>query len=271
MNVKDGLITLSETKIVDNYKLSGSFYNYFPNSSFECYLRGFSSVDVSNTTISQETGTVRSGASALRVTATAAASNYCYIDFADLRESTLLRNKTLRFSAWVYVPAIYTNDLSRASRPLVVLYSADAAANIVRSSLDRGMLIAGQWNFFSRTVTIQNDATIVGLIVSPNYTGTATTTDYYIIVDDITVTDATINMDRLVNTTLPEYSGMSSHSSGGNMIMRMASAPTDVDQTYAVGDIVWKTTPTTGAAPGWVCTTGGAGGTAVFTEMGNLD
>jgi hypothetical protein len=51
---------------------------------------------------------------------------------------------------------------------------------------------------------------------------------------------------------------------GGRMNMRSDSAPTDVDQTFEVGDEVTKFTIAAAGSPGWFCTTGGAGGTAVF-------
>jgi hypothetical protein len=39
---------------------------------------------------------------------------------------------------------------------------------------------------------------------------------------------------------------------------------------WAVGDIIRKETPTAGASPGWVCTTAGSGGAAVFKAMASI-
>jgi hypothetical protein len=41
--------------------------------------------------------------------------------------------------------------------------------------------------------------------------------------------------------------------------------------TYTTGQVIWKKDVAAGGPPGWLCTTGGAGGTAVFKEMADLD
>lgn len=49
------------------------------------------------------------------------------------------------------------------------------------------------------------------------------------------------------------------------------SAPaTDIGVLYVVGQMILKANAAAGALPGWVCTTAGAGGTAVFKAMANL-
>jgi hypothetical protein len=57
---------------------------------------------------------------------------------------------------------------------------------------------------------------------------------------------------------------------GGRMMMRSDAAPTDPEMTYEVGDEVTKWTVAAGRSPGWFCTTGGVGGTAVFKAKSAL-
>ena len=54
-------------KLIDRNQILGQFYNYFPNSSFETFLRGYDDISLSTATTSQETSIVRSGKSALKV------------------------------------------------------------------------------------------------------------------------------------------------------------------------------------------------------------
>jgi len=49
------------------------------------------------------------------------------------------------------------------------------------------------------------------------------------------------------------------------------SAPSAAgDGNFQAGDWVVTTAPSAGNPPGWVCVTGGPGGTAVFKAMANL-
>jgi hypothetical protein len=62
---------------------------------------------------------------------------------------------------------------------------------------------------------------------------------------------------------------------GGKMDMRMTAARAatiiaDTKLQFSVGDIIWYTDATAGGVPGIYCTTGGAGGTAVFRNMAPL-
>ena len=174
----------------------------------------------------------------------------------------------------MYVPVVagYENEFgTRTLFPQIYLYDRDAGANYEYSTTTTKWIVSGDWNFITDTLTIQSDANLIALRIYSNQSATATTNATYVIVDDVVITDISCPTDRFISTTIPDSPNLSMQSIGLNMIQKAAAAPTDVHQTYAVGDIIWKITPTTGAAPGWVCTTGGAGGTAVFTEMANLD
>ncbi len=54
----------------------------------------------------------------------------------------------------------------------------------------------------------------------------------------------------------------------GKRIFWAAAAPTSAEFTAVLGDIIWKTSPTAGTNPGWMCTTAGSPGT--WKAMGNL-
>lgn len=41
-------------------------------------------------------------------------------------------------------------------------------------------------------------------------------------------------------------------------------------RVYVKGDIIWNAAPASGSAVGWICTTAGGPGTAVFTAFGSI-
>ena len=84
-------------------------------------------------------------------------------------------------------------------------------------------------------------------------------------IDSVDGQDASVLNGYIVDSELNQCANF-----GGRMVMRSGSAPTDPDQTFEVGDQVWKFTVAAGGSPGWVCTTAGIGGVAVFKAMANL-
>lgn len=106
-------------------------YNHFPNSNFDLWFRGWSTVVPNNVTLSKETALVRSGAHALRVTCTNAAGGFNSVAFRISGQSAIaLRGKTATLCAWVYVPDIAqyddadtTSQIARAG----IVFSTDGA------------------------------------------------------------------------------------------------------------------------------------------------
>jgi hypothetical protein len=54
---------------------------------------------------------------------------------------------------------------------------------------------------------------------------------------------------------------------GGLMTIVDTAVPSDTQQTYRQGDRWWNSAVAAAGSPGSICTTGGAGGTAVWKAM----
>lgn len=236
-------------------------FNYFPNSSFELWLRGWNDIASTRSTFAQETTTVRRGANAVKISATGGLS-FNHTDF-HLTGSvvTALRGKRVRFGVWMFVPNIV--EYADAGRT--------AFANIVAESFDGATVVTGSgnnigaqrnaWNYVTAEVVVQATATRLGLDIQVNNSGINATGNEFVVIDDATLAEASVPVSRQMIGDLTDSPLIPAIGVGGLMQAVGAAAPTDVNQVYAKGDVVWNTAVVAGGSPGWVCTTGGSPGT----------
>ncbi len=262
-------VTASGGMIQDNGAGIGPPINYFTNPYFDVWFRGWNAVNAVRATFSQETTIRRRGPNSLRIAATAGqANNHCEIRIAG-EAVTALRGKTIRLGAWIWIPDIVEYDeVARDSWPDVIISSFNGSVS-VSSVTQSSRMVKGAWNYFFAPVTMQSDATRIDIALYANHDPSNATGNEYIIVDSITIVEAVTSLDYQMRGEVID-SPLITKFTTGRMVDFGTAAPTDVDQTYAVGDQVWKTNAASGASPGWICTTAGVGGTAVFTAMGNL-
>ncbi len=246
--------------------------NYFPNSNFDLWLRGYPAVTVLNGTMSQETSIVRRGQNALKLQITAAqVSGYVSFIFNDSYLAVKLRGKTISLYAWIWVPNISEFNPSNRSTmagTAVTLFTngtGGTTAISATTSVNRNA-----WNLLKVSYTVPSDATRLDASVYVYGQNGSATGNEYVIVDSMYLVEGSGQDTSVVNGYIADSDINQCANFGGRMVMRSDSAPSDADMTFEVGDQVWKFTAAAGGSPGWVCTTGGAGGVAVFKAMANV-
>jgi hypothetical protein len=265
VNYKLDIVAPSSPFIQDDSKQIGIAENYFPNPNFDLWFRGWYDVAPVRATISQETTLVRKGKYALKVLSTAGQANN-HVQFT-LKgpDVTYLRGKMIRVGAWVYTPSIaaYPNSGSRTILPGLVLSSFNGSV-VVSSTTNNTGATSGKWSFWVGEVAIQSDATDIFLAIYANNSATNADGTEYIVIDSVTICEVTVPASRQIMGDLRDSDMIYSKGVAGLMIAADTAAPTDVDQTYVIGDRVIKSNVAAAGSPGWICTTAGAGGTAVF-------
>lgn len=247
----------------------GPCFNYFPNRNFDMWFRGWGAVGKARCATAQETAIVRKGTNALRITPTVAQTNNNVVWQLSGPAATYLRNKTIRAYAWIWVPDILAYDESVASgaRQLPALYIGDFdGANAQTSAARNTGYKKGAWNFMeSDVITVQNDATRIDLTIYTNNNGAVNAAGgEFVVVDSVYIVEASTPYRRVLNDDVLDSPYIDAIGVAGRMIYYADAAPADANQVYAQGDRVHKLTPAAAASPGWVCTTAGAGGVAVF-------
>lgn len=243
--------------------------NHFPNPNFDMWFRGWPSALVDNTTPSKETTIVRRGENALRLTAIAAQTyGYLAFRFNDSHLGVRLRNRTCTLAAWVWIPDTADFDGNSELSPLAKFYLGlyrDGTGGGTAESTHH-TTVRGAWNLVSVSAAIPSDCTRIDCaawLVTPS----GASGSEYCVVDSMYLFDGAVNPFALrhgwiTNSELNPTVGI-----GNRMIMRSDAAPTETSQTFEVGDQVLTWTVAAAGSPGWVCTTGGAGGTAVFKAL----
>lgn len=236
-------------------------FNYFPNSSFEIWFRGWNDVAPTRSTFAQETTTVRRGANAVKISATAA-TNFNHTDFhLTGNVVTALRGKRVRFGVWMFVPNIAEYaDASRTAFANIIAESFDGATVVTGSGSNTGAQ-RNAWNYLTAEVVVQATATRLGLDVQVNNSATNATGNEFVIIDDATLVEFAVPVSRQMIGDLTDSTLIPAVGVGGLMQAVGAAAPTDVNQVYIKGDVVWNNNVAAGGSPGWICTTGGSPGT----------
>lgn len=248
--------------------LSAQALNSFPNPNFGLWLRGWYRVSSSGCVASKETTIVRRGANALRVTATASATQP-FTAFQITGDAvTALRGKNIRLCAWVWIPAIseYYNP-ARTARPVVSFFCTNGSGNVFSSTIHNRDTV-GSWCLMHTTGMPQSDCTSISILVNPSDNTVPCTGNEYVIVDSMFLVESSVPLNTIINGCLVDSEDIMARGLGGRMEMATAGFAADAGQIYVVGDRVWDTAPTAGGFAGSICTTPGAGGTAVFKTFG---
>lgn len=246
--------------------------NIWPNPRFDAWFRGWTDVSLTACTASQETTLVRRGPNALKLTCTAAAGSHYATLYIEGAVVTAMRGKTVAVGAWVYVPNIAAfNPASRTAYPWVQVQSYNGSVTVSPTDTDNGNATRTGWQFMWSEVAVQSDATRLIVNVFVNNSGNTLTTNEYIVVDSILVCEGGAQVVQAMENGDVIESGLNPCRLHGVLAeLQGTAAPTDAQQTYAVGDRVWKTDVSAGGSPGWVCTTAGVGGVAVFKALANV-
>jgi hypothetical protein len=255
--------------------------NHFPNPNFDLWLRGWPDISVVRSTISKETDIVRRGMNALRLTYNAGQTSTAYVNFRfnDGYLATKLQGKIVSFYVWCWVPFASWFDPAAGATQVVQLYcqlftngTGGGTTSSSPANTSRGASIAtlGAWNLFKVTATIPIDCTqIEANMTMAMFSGTSTGSET-IVIDSCYLVEGNGQDIHMRNGWVTESANNPCIGVGGLAIIRGDAVPTDVDQTYVVGDQILKRTVAAAGSPGWVCTTAGAGGTAVFKAMASV-
>lgn len=243
--------------------------NYMPNSRFDNWYRGWSVTYGLRATVSQETTLVRRGANAARVTATAGQAYNLANWQVNGAIPTWLRGKTMRAGAWIWIPNIAGFDeAARTIYPNLYLMSFDGATATTAVSGNTNMMI-NAWNYVYAELQIQAASTQISVQAYVNDNASLAAGTEYVVVDSVTLCDASVPLQWQRDGMMRD-SGLLPNYFNGIMQMSAAALPTDANQTYVAGDQVWVSAPAPSTSPGWICTTGGTGATAVWKTMAVL-
>lgn len=258
--------------------------NFLPNPTMDGLRWGCSNAVVANTggvvpVLSSETSIVRTGASALRIDASTGGT----FQRLELRFNdpwvTSLQSKRVTFGGWIYIPDVESMDGSAGASPTHPVCvgirqwngAADTEVAVSVATYQR----RNGWNFITVSGVIAADTTELRLRVwLANSATTTVAGTHFIVVDSLYLCPGDCWRDiyegRVVQSPLA-----SGGVRGGRLEMRMTSSAAttliaDTTQTFQQGDTIIYTDAAAGSAPGIYCTTGGAGGTAVFKAMANL-
>jgi hypothetical protein len=275
-----GVKTTSNTKNVDlryvtnyymlqdNSKGQGPCVNYFANPRFDAGLKGWGSLAATRATITLDTTITRRGLNSFKVSATAG-QNFNYAMFQITGEPlAAIKGKTVRLGAWIWVPNITPyNEASRTAWPSCLLQSYNGSTTVASTTLSDTM-VRNAWNYFHTTVTVQSDATYLAISIFANQdSGVAAGTEY-LHVDEITLVEDVSNLyeqmqgNYINSDTLPSFDGKRMRAFG-----TVATFGSSTGEIYSVGDIIMNSAVAALGTPGYICTTGGAGGTAVWSNM----
>lgn len=264
---------------LDNSNNMVAVKNYFPNPNFDLWFRGWPAAGVSsNVSASKETSIVRSGKNALKITKTAGTTGTgtYFFGFTDGVLASSIAGKTVTLYAWVYIPNIsafdpnYTSNgvAKRTAFPYVSINVNGTGGSTATASTYGGK--RGGWNLQRIKVSVPADCTSIYVYLNIQ-TPAAAVGNEYIIVDSIYIVEGDYaHTTKVTNGWITDSELIQTRGLAGKMVMRSSAAPTDADQTYEVGDQVLNSAPAAGGTVGWVCTTGGVGGVAVWKTFGAI-
>lgn len=258
---QDGSLNLSQIR------------NHFPNPSFDLWLRGWQNLTVAGCVLSREQSIVRRGKNAIRLTAISSETTSRVTFRIGDSLGQHVSDKTLTAYAWVWIPKIASFDPAERSampcKPTLTLLSNNGVTSTSNNSANYHT-VWGAWNLMCVTHTMQADCSRVEITFSFNKASGAVGDEYAVIDSVYLVEGDNGQYNDILHGHIVDSDVVTSTGIGGRMVMYADSVPTSPLQIYEAGDRVNKLTPAVSQSPGWVCTTGGTGGTAVFTPLANL-
>lgn len=255
-------------------------------------IRGYKEITPNALTIAAETTITRGDGASIRVTrAAATAGTVANVAFYPYGQEELIAQKgTAILTGWIYVPSGAdgsANDAFKAkgstnlrfprigfvtdASPFRWTYALAGGA----SPNNVGYYALNGWTrfFCAKPMADFGSITKLGWVVqpindtAPVISGSAQDHSVYIADVALCVSPQSWNDVMAGRFSLAHEAGIFI---GQNFHVYDSAAPTDADTYWLRGDVVWNTAPSAGGSPGWVCTTSGAGGTAVFRNMAAL-
>ena len=272
---------------LDTSKSYGPMYNHFPNCDFSHWFAGWQDVYADNVTVTKETTLVRRGPNAVKIQASTAAGVSHYLRFTlsgngtttASKTTTALSGKRIKIGAWIWVPSLaeFTPaDPSggEVSKAYVYATSRDSGGTEITSHTTSGgtynhHVIPNAWNFVWTKLDIIAACTAINIRVFLNNGGTLPDTDAYIVLDSLQIVEDAVPFNDFVHGRVTaDAPSIDAKVEGGNIVLFQDAAVSDATQTYIVGDEIKYRTTVAAGNRGEVCTTAGAGGTAVFKAFG---
>jgi hypothetical protein len=255
----------------DTSKSQGPAVNYFANPRFDGGLKGWGSLTATRAAVSLVSTPLRRGPNAVKVQA-AAGAGFNYASFRITGPAlTAVKGKTLRVGAWLWVPNLARFDeASRLVWPGISLQSYNGSV-LVSSTAKTNAMVKNAWNHYQCTVAVQSDATYLDVIVFVNQDSATADGTEYLVIDEITLCEVESNYfyqyggNYINSDVLPSFDGGRMRAFG-----TVATFGSSAGEIYSVGDIIMNSAVTALGTPGYVCTTGGAGGVAVWSNMPSL-
>jgi len=241
--------------------------------------------------VSEETTIVRTGTSALRITSAVGANNCAlFLRFYDAwavphvqQDDDGVDARKITFGAWVWVPNLagmqYPTDASPFIPTLGIFrYDSGGSAGANVAITPNQHVVKGRWNFMhcclagDYTVTVESLALALWPHYSPSVNAPAAPDTPYIIVDSMHLAFGDC-WEAMYEGRIQSSPSATGFVKGGRLTVykTQANAATmiaDTTQTYKVGDKVIYIDPASGGYEGQVCTTAGAGGSAVWKGFG---
>lgn len=219
-------------------------------------------------TIAAETAIVRSGSSALRVTATSdvGAYNGHRITFRDPWVARIAAKGTgITVGAWVWVPdkdGMGSPDTATRYYPTISVLTADGGG-VTDTQCSSQHRIRGAYNFMYAYQVPQADAVELRVVFYPNQGPNAAPGDgsVFIVVDELLIAEGDC-WEQLANGQYERSPECSGTLDGGSIKLRVTQARAaamiaDTTQTYEVGDTFEYTDPTAGGNAGTKLTSAG--------------
>lgn len=272
---------------LDSGKSYGPMYNHFPNCDFSHWFAGWQDVYLDNVTATKETTLVRRGPNAIKIQASTSAGTSHYMRFTlsgngttvASRTTTALSGKTVKIGAWIWVPDLpeFTpTDPSgtEVSRANIYATCRDTGGTSVNSDTTSGgtynhHVIPGAWNFVWSKLDVIAACTAIDIRVYLNRGGTLPDTDAYIVLDSLQIVEDAVPFNDFVHGRITaDAPTIDAKVEGGNIVLFQDATASDATQTYIVGDEIRYRTTVAAGNRGELCTTAGAGGTAVFNAFG---
>lgn len=272
---------------LDTSKSYGPMYNHFPNCDFSHWFAGWQDVYADNVTVTKETTLVRRGPNAVKIQASTSAGTSHYLRFTlsgngtttASKTTTALSGKRIKIGAWIWVPNIaefIPTDQSGTTAAKVNIYATcrNTGGTSVNSDTASGgtynnHYVPGAWNFIWSKLDVIAACTAIDIRVYLNRGGTLPDTDAYIVLDSLQIVEDAVPFNDFVHGRITaDAPTIDAKVEGGNIVLFQDATASDATQTYIVGDEIRYRTTVAAGNRGELCTTPGAGGTAVFKAFG---
>jgi hypothetical protein len=243
---------------------------------FGCY-NVVASASTGAITLTEDTTIYRTGSSSLRVEATTGGTSQRAEFYYNDPWVPALAGQLITFGAWIKTPN-ETDIKGEETADGTTIYPAitlrNAAGTVIGNS-DNGWVVRAGWSFLHCTATIPAAATEFRAEVWLNRGANNTAIGDHINIDFMGIAAGDV-WEQIYEGNFVQSQLCTGSFLGGRALWRLTQAAAatliaDTTQVYKVGDTIEYTDPAAAGNKGIVCTTGGAGGTAVFKAFGVIE